>query len=179
MLLALDHVPGNPDRHLRHVATVIRSTTRSDRLLFRPFNLSSLRFSLNSILASSERKEDTCNETRSFIHSRCRGNKTGSGRWIIRGNDLQWKRNGRFFVERKWKYFYLEEFIVNLRRYNRRCAYMKIVRKKLKILWRKFSEKREESIQLKSLFVLSRYLNRLPRYEDFKVSVALKMARRL
>lgn len=55
MLLALDHVPGNPDRHLRHVATVIRSTTRSDRLLFRPFNLSSLRFSLNSILASPGR----------------------------------------------------------------------------------------------------------------------------
>lgn len=172
MLLALDHVPGNPDRHLRHVATVIRSTTRSDRLLFRPFNLSSLRFSLNSILASSERKEDTCNETRSFIHSRCRGNKTGSGRWIIRrGDNLQRKRNWEILCRKKMKVFlfkYLEEFIVNLRRYNRRCAYMKIVRKKLKILWRKFSEKTEESIQLKSLFVLSRYLNRLPRYKDSK-----------
>lgn len=176
MLLALDHVPGNPDRHLRHVATVIRSTTRSDRLLFRPFNLSSLRFSLNSILASPRRGRRML--VTKLVHlfidgsSRCRGNKTGSGRWIIRrGDNLQRKRNWEILCRKKMKVFlfkYLEEFIVNLRRYNRRCAYMKIVRKKLKILWRKFSEKTEESIQLKSLFVLSRYLNRLPRYKDSK-----------
>lgn len=46
--------------------------------------------------------------------------------------------------------------------------YIKNVEKEIKILSSKHTLKLEEIIPLKSLFVLSRYLNRLPRYENYK-----------
>ena len=45
---------------------------------------------------------------------------------------------------------------------------IKNVEKEIKILSSKYTPKLEETIPLKSLFVLSRYLNRLPRYENYK-----------
>ena len=64
-----------------------------------------------------------------------------------------------------------ELYSCNSRLYSRKRIFdflVKNMQEKIKILLSKSSQKIEETMPLKSLFVLSRYLNPFPRYNDSK-----------